>query len=90
MPTLTLLPVYEDLHIDAISQETAAIVLRISINASSARCPNCGTYSQRVHSRYRRIRRQFVIAVEREGGRRRTDRSAGLASNYTQNGSTGI
>ena len=54
MATVTLLPIYDGLHIDAISQETAAIVLRLSTNASSARCPECGNHSQRVHSHYQR------------------------------------
>lgn len=54
MATPTLLPLYEGLHIDAIAQETVAIVLRLSTNVSAARCPEYGNHSQRVHSRYQR------------------------------------
>ncbi|MCW3094865.1 MAG: family transposase [Chthonomonadaceae bacterium] len=54
MATPTLLPLYDGLHIDAIAQETAAIVLRLSTTAPYARCPECGTHSLRVHSHYRR------------------------------------
>ena len=54
MTTPTLLPCFNGIQIDSIAAPSDAIVLRLSTVATSVNCPQCGQFTERVHSRYPR------------------------------------
>ena len=66
MTALDLFP-GADLRLDdLVLTPTTAVALLVSV-AAAARCPRCGTASDRVHSRYRRTTRRRATGRPRQG-----------------------
>lgn len=54
MDVATLSPSPLELHLDGFEVEAHSITIRITAKRAVARCPSCGEFSDRIHSRYTR------------------------------------
>src|SRR5262245_9947027 len=60
-----LLPAFGDLAVTDLTVTPTLVCVALATSAPAARCPTCGTDSQRVHARYRRLIADLPVAGRR-------------------------
>lgn len=63
MITQMLLPDPHQLHLEGLEVDEQVLIMTVSATSDQACCPDCGSFSQRIHSRYQRCPRDLPCAA---------------------------